>query len=206
MLQLARCCAVVGCVLALGSCASSQDDVKALVAMTPEHFRDTAAITDDELETTAVISMEPGFKQTIFVWDTGWECNSFLRAFVDKRTLKVNYQLYVVVGYVGSQWRFYDTINYKTAAGVESAPVTLITRDVPTCTSQGCLYKETVGFDMSEQMIRQIAASYTPSAGNPWLFKLKGKIIGADQEDGIMPAEAAGLLEAAAVYTGSRHH
>jgi hypothetical protein len=194
-------------VLVLGGCAPQHDDVDLLLSLTPEHFRDTAKITDDSLETTAVISMEPGYQGNNNAGRDGWSCNSFLRAFVDKRSGATTYQLYIDAGYTGHDRRHYDTINYFTPQGIQSAPVIKIARDKGSCPKNDeCVHKEIVGFDMSESTVRQIAINYKPNAPNGWLFKLKGRIVGADQEDVIMPSEAAGLLLAVQAYKASLGH
>jgi hypothetical protein len=193
-------------VLALCGCAPQHDDIGLLLSLTPEHFRDTAQITDDPLETTAVISMEPGYQGNNNARRDGWSCNSFLRAFVDKRSGATTYQLYADTGYTGHDRRLYDTINYFTPQGVQSAPVIKIARDKGSCPkNDACVHKEIVGFNMSESMVRQIAATYAPNAKNGWAFRLKGRIVGADQEDAIMPSEAAGLLLAVQAYRASGH-
>lgn len=190
---------------ALCGCVSTHDNAALLVSLTPEHFRDTAQIIDDPLETTVIISMEPGFHEVNNVFHDGWECDSFLRAFVDKRSGATTYQLYIDAGYIGHDRRLYDTINYFTPQGVQSDPVIKIARDKGSCRKDDCVHKEIVGFNMPETILRQIAATYAPNAGNPWLFKLKGKIVGAEQEDGIMPSEAAGLLMAVQSYRATPH-
>ncbi len=62
----------------LSGCASGPT-VEELISLTPEHFRDTATVKDDVLETTAVISTENGYVERGFADD-------FLRAFIDKKT------------------------------------------------------------------------------------------------------------------------
>jgi hypothetical protein len=193
-------------VLALCGCGSSGDSAEQMISFTPEHFRDTAQIVDDHLETTAIISTEQGRHEIGDMVTDGWKCKSFLRAFVNKRSGAATYQLYVVIRYFGDR-RGFSTINYFTPKGVQSSSLVKIARDKGSCPkSDECVHKEIVGFDMSESMVRQIAATYAPNARNGWLFKLKGRIIGADQEDVIMPSEAAGLLLAVQAYKVSLHH
>ena len=193
-------------VLALWGCGSSGDSVEQMIAFTPEHFRDTAQVVDDTLETTAIISTEQGRHEIGDIFTDGWKCKSFLRAFVDKRSGAATYQLYVEIRYLGDR-RAYNTINYFTPQGVRSSSLVRIARDKGPCPRSGdCQHTEDVGLNMPEDMLRQIAATYAPNTRNGWLFKLKGKIGGTDVEDVIMPSEAAGMLMAVQAYKSSLHH
>jgi len=192
-------------VLALCGCATSHDNPE-LFLLTPEHFRDTAQIVDDSLETTATISMEPGYHEHNNINKDGWSCDSYLRAFVDKRSGRTTYQLYVDVGYISHERRLYDSVNYKTPEGIQSAALIKIARDKNYCRrDKECEHDEVVGLNLPEGVVREIAATYSPNAQNPWLFKLKGRILNEDMEDGIVPAEAAGLLMAVQAYKASLH-
>ncbi len=191
--------------LALCGCASG-DSFETLISMTPEHFRDTAQIFDDQLETTAIISMEPGFHGPHNMPQDGWVCDAYLRAFVEKQSGATTYQLYVDVSYVAHDRRLYDTIVYRTSQGVQSAPVIKISRDRASCRKNDCTHRDVVAFEMPETMLRQIAATYTPNTRNGWLFKIKGKFIDTDVQYVIMPSEAAGLLMAVQAYKASLRH
>jgi hypothetical protein len=190
--------------LALCGCASG-DSFETLVSMTPEHFRDTAQILDDQLETTAIISMEPGFHARHNLAVDRLVCDAYLRAFVEKQSGATTYQLYVDASYSGHDRRLYNTIVYRTPQGIQSAPVIVISRDRANCRKDDCMHRDVVAFDMPEAMLREIAATYTPNVRNGWLFKIKGKFLDTDIEDVIMPSEAAGLLMAVKAYKASLH-
>jgi len=195
----------VGAALLLSGCAgpSVQEQASQLVLLTPEHFRDTATLKDDPLDTTAIITTEPGWKETKGLLKVVWN-DEFLRVFVDKRTGAATFQVYTYVAYFAPGWHFYQTANYATPSGPTEVPVDVIDRHVIDCDAQagGCDYSESVGFDVTEPFLKAIAATYSPGAGNPWLFKLNAKS-GDEYKDGLMPAEIAGCLMAVDAYRAS---
>lgn len=129
-----------------------------------------------------------------------WDDN-FLRAFVDEKSGRTTIQLYQVIYYQGSGWNFYQTVNFETASGPESRPVTIIKRDVDCSGSRysGCTYVEHVGFDVDEKLLRIIAERYQPGQRAGWKFKFSAKS-GKEYNDGMLPAEVAGFLETLDAY------
>jgi hypothetical protein len=193
-------------VLALCGCGSSGDSAEQMISFTPEHFRDTARIIDDALDTTAIITTEEGSRRGGDFSVDGWTRKSFLRAFVDKRSRAATYQLYVAISYLGDR-RVYSTINYFTPQGVQSSSLVKIAHGTDSChEGEECLRTEDVALNMPEDMVRQLAATYTTHTRNGWVFKIKGKIIGTDVVGVIMPSEAAGLLMAVQAYKASLRH
>lgn len=172
-----------------------------LMALTPADFQRTATLKDDPLDTTAQISTEPGFQEKRgllkFV-----SYDNFLRAFIDKKTGRTDFQVYQYINYGGS-WRFYQTANFETPAGPESKQVTVISRDVGSCSTYGCSFTEHIGFDVAEDLLRSIAAGYAAAPGSVWRFKFGSKA-GGDWQDGMATAEVAGLLAAVDIYRASR--
>lgn len=189
--------------LALWGCASG-DSAEDIMSYTPEHFRDTALITDDALDTVAVISTQNGRHQGTDFGGDGWSCKSFLRAIIDKRSRATTYQLYAEVSYFDDR-RAYSMINYFTPQGVQSVPLTKIAHSSDPCHKSDCMKTEDVAFDMPESMLREIAGTYAPHAANGWEFKLKGRIISTDVVGVVMPSEAAGLLMTVKAYKASLH-
>jgi hypothetical protein len=192
--------------LSVSGCAAQ--DPKELVAqisaMTPQSCAAIATIKDDPLDVKATMTTEPCWhdKQGLLglVWTDG-----FLRAFIDKKTGKVEFQVYEYITYSGPGWHFYESVNYATPSGPVQAPVTVIDQHVIDCGGPGgCTYSETVGFDMDEQMLRVIAATYSPGAPNAWLYKFNSKS-GIEFKDGLMPSEVAGGLAAVDAYRSAHH-
>lgn len=117
--------------LALSGCTttSRESQLQTALSLTKEHFKNTAMVKDDSLDTIATISTVNGFQEKRGLLGIVWEDN-FLRAFIDKKTGKTSFQLYQVINYQGGGWNFYQTVNFETTSGPQSTPVTVISRDV----------------------------------------------------------------------------
>jgi len=151
---------------------------------------------DDDLETNAVITTANGFQDSTFAGD------QFYRAFIDKKTGAVAFQVYERITYGDAAWRFYETVNYRTDDGLQSQSVTVINRSVNcegVSVTRVCIYTEDVAFEVPEELLRKHAAMYTPNGANSWLLRYKSKA-GTSVDDGFLPAETAGLLMAVDAY------
>ena len=193
-------CAFIALIIV--GCASSQQSaqIETAVKLPKEHFKNTAVVKDDSLETVATISTINGFQEKRGLLGIVWDDN-FLRAFIDKKSGKVTYQLYQVLRYQGEGWKFYEVANYETPSGPRSVPLISIGRDVNCSGSKygGCLYTEQVAFDVDESLLKTISDKFVPGQMSGWKFKFKAKS-GEEYTDGLLPAEAAGLLEKVAEY------
>jgi hypothetical protein len=178
--------ALVGCVAEM-----REEQMSLAVSLTPEHFRDTATVRDDQLDVIATVTTINGFQAKNGLLKIVGDDN-FLRAFIDKKTGKTSFQVYQVI-YYGGGWRFYNRANYSTLDGPKSVSVTSISRDVVSCSRYGCSYVEHIAFDIDEKSLRSIAARYQPGQRLAWQFKFLSKS-GQDYNDGILPAEVAGFL------------
>lgn len=179
---------------------SFEKQFKRYMALTPQHFVETATLIDDRMETTAVITTQNGFqiKQGLLkrVNDDG-----FFRAFIDKKTGKTRYQLYHTLTYAGD-WVYFEQVNYEGVTEVQSKPLDVVSREVGNCSEiLGCFKNETVAFDVEEETLRRVAAGYDPSGKGTsgWLYRLKAKN-GVNRDEGMSPAEAAGILSAVDLY------
>lgn len=187
---------IAGTVL-FGTPASAQDARK-LFAMTPEQFAAKVAVKDDQFETEISFNTEAGWRES--------PSDAFLRAYVDKTSGKVTYQLYQIVRFRGD-WPFYRTINYYTPEGLREGELSRIHSDVDCGAIRwggSCSMYEHVGFELPEALVRYIASVYKPNTAVMWKYKLKGRFSDGDHVDGIMPAEAAGLLAVVDRYRASR--
>jgi hypothetical protein len=190
-------------ILALAVAAqANQKELAAALALTPEHFAETAEIKDDDLETVATISTLPGYQRKRGLMKVLWDDN-FLRAFIDKSTGKTTFQVYQIIPYSG-RFRRYQTVNFETPAGPRSIPATTIDQSVDGCSRYGCSYTEHVGFDVDEDVLRAAAAAYRPGVAAAWRFKFKAQS-GDEWQDGILGAEIVGLLTVVDAYR-SRFH
>ena len=73
-----------------------------------------------------------------------------------------------------------------------------IGREVIGCADM-CVYRDTVGFSVSRELMEEIASKYVAGSSPLWRFRLKSQD-GIDGEDRISPAEAAGILLAVQSY------
>lgn len=192
-------------VAAFVGCAGTNLEEQTQMAynLTKEHFKNTATIKDDPLDTLATITTLNGF-QFKYGRDTVLNDN-FLRAFINKKTGTTTIQLYQVIYYHGGGWNFFQTINYETPSGPEARRVKVISRNVDCSGSHyygGCTYTEHLAFEIEEEFLRIIAAGYQPGQHVTWKFKFKAKS-GREYKDGMLPAEIAGFLEAIDAYRAS---
>ena len=161
---------LVGPCLAAGVallCASARAEIPNPLSLTPQHFFETATIKDDAMETTAIISTVEGYKERRGLLNIVWNDN-FLRAFIDKRSGAVTYQLYQRIYYEARHWRSYDMVNVQTPKGVETRPVTTIGQEVLSCSGGGdCHFVEDLGFDVEESLLRGLKQAYEANYNPP---------------------------------------
>lgn len=192
-------------VIALYGCATTtESQLQTAVSLTKEHFSNTATIKDDALDTTATITTVNGFQEKRGLLGVVWE-DDFLRAFVDKKSGKTLIQVYQKLSYRGSGWHFFNTVNYETPTGPQSAQLTIIKRDVDCSGSRylGCTYTEQVGFNVDENLLRTIAGKYAPGKLAGWKYKFSAKS-GQDYAGAILPAEIAGFIDKVDEYRAGK--
>ena len=171
-----------------------------ILSLSMEHFRDTATLKDDALDTTATITTEPGFieHQGLLRFVTH---DTFLRGFINKKTGEATTQVYEWITYDGD-WRFYETANFSTLNGPVSAPATQIDKQVDACSTLSCTHTEHVAFTIPEAYLRALAAAYVPGKPAIWLYKFIPKA-GPDFTDGLSNAEVAGFIAKIDDYTAA---
>lgn len=177
---------------------TSQSQLQTLTNMTSQNFRDKVSISDDSLDTVATLSTVNGFKETRGLLGIVWD-DSFLRAFVDKKTGSTIIQLYQSTTYTSSSWHNYQTVNFETPNGPESAPVTTVKHSVDCSLSKyndgACNYNEQVVFQVNESLLRTISRHYHPNQMQVWQFKFTAQS-GKTFKDGLTGAEISGFMEA----------
>ncbi|MBT6767767.1 MAG: hypothetical protein HOA81_02100 [Opitutales bacterium] len=188
----------------LSGCVTSKQQTENAQLLTPEHFKRTAIIEEGDSEATAIITTRNGFrrKQGLlhFVFD-----DNFLRAFIDKKTEEVTYQVYQSIYYQASDWRFYLKANYESSDGPESVVAKFVRAPLahdlncPDHTSSVCAYNEHVGFPVYRELLDSIVSTYDPSKSDEWKFRFIPRI-GDDYHDGLLVAEIVGFLEAVDSY------
>lgn len=151
------------------------------------------SVNDDSLEPVITLTTEPVWKSNGRFTDKV-RSDNFLRAFINKRSGAVTYQLYQQVTYTGD-WRRFGSVNYAGDEGPVTAPVIPISQEVVTCSHGLCVYREALGFAVPREVLDIIASRYSPDRAEFWRFRFKGRG-GLDWEDRISSAEVAGLLQA----------
>lgn len=190
-------CIFVAASLVAGSPAGAAQ--QKLFALTPEHFAVKVRTKDDALETKASFDTREGWREQ--------PSDVFLRAYVDKQTGEVEYQLYASVSTRGD-WQFYDRINYQAPdRTVQEGKLIRVGSDV-SCGAVRyggrCTVYEDGIFIVDESLLRTLAGLYAPGREVAWQFKLKGRYQDGDYLNGIAPAEAAGLLAVVDRYRSAR--
>jgi hypothetical protein len=175
--------------------------VQQLLNMTPEDFSAKITIKDDSLETSAEISTVNGWQQKDGLLKIV-NSDQFFRAFVNKRSGVVTYQVYQYVYYYGD-WAFFNLVNFETPDGPVQKDLTVISRDVLECSRYlGCRHVEHLAFDVDEGLLRAAAANYKPGQLAAWRFRLKAKS-GVQRDEGFVAAEIIALLQAVDKYKAS---
>lgn len=177
--------------------AQAKDPV--LASLTPEHFRDTAAVIEKPPDAT-VISTEPGYAAHSGPLRMVWN-DEFLRAIIDPKTGHRSFEVDALIVYTGN-WRSYRTATYPSAGAPQSVPLINRGSESANCAVGECTYTEHVAFPMDEELVRRLALRYVP--GNPamWSFKLIAAK-GPAYTGVLSSAEFAGLLARADGYLGS---
>jgi hypothetical protein len=161
-----------------------------LLTLTPDHFRQTAALTSDPVSGTTTISTAPGFVEHTGLMRTVWH-DEYLQAVIDGKTGRRTYQITAFEIYNGSP-RWYETATYSSPNGPRTVKTTVLEKKAEFCATGACTYTERVAFPIEEETLRQ-AAGNAASSPSLWRFELVAKAapnyIGA-----LSTAEIAGLL------------
>ncbi|WP_373476234.1 hypothetical protein [Sphingorhabdus sp.] len=173
----------------------------AIAKLTPSQIAGTASIKDDPLEPLVTITTEAAFR-----WKGGFtdpvRADNMLRAILDRPTVTANYQLYQTITYSGN-WRRYDRANIAFPSGLKTIALTVIDRRVVTCAYGPCVLEETVGFNLSEDDIDALAASYEQNPKATLKFRFKSAT-SFDWNDDLPAVEVVGLLQAVEKWKRSK--
>lgn len=175
----------------------SAKDLGRMQSLNPEYFQRTAIIMDDQLEPIATIETSKGFSSHGRFTDRV-RSDNFFRAFIDKSSGAVRFQLYEDVRYNYS-WRNFASASVLLGGRPVSLQLTTIAHNVEACFSGVCSYRESVGIGLDEAAMREIASTNPAGGFRLWPFRLKAQS-GMDFEDAVIPAEAAGLLAAVEAF------
>ena len=165
-----------------------------LQQLTPSGVAATVFTKDDDLETVAILDTSKAYSSNGAFTDRV-RSDNFVRALINKSTGAIVYQVYQTIRYNGDR-RDFSSATYSTPAGPVQVPVQTISSRLMACFGGLCSYEDSVGFIVPEAVLREVAASYRPNASTPWRFRFQSQSA-FDWEDRLMPAEIAGLLQAA---------
>jgi hypothetical protein len=163
----------------------------ALTSLDLQHFRDTAVVQQNPIDSTTTISTENGFVRHSGPMRMVWN-DEYLRGVIDHKTGHKSFQVYAWTIYSGN-WRSYETAGYQTPGGPKSVPLTKIGKGVANCAVGECTYTERVAFSVDEEMLRRLAAANAAGDAAVWTYTLSAKS-GPDFRGELSSAEIAGLL------------
>lgn len=164
--------------------------------LTADVARQRVAVHEDPLEIEAVLSTEPVARSRRGLIPTSYNDNH-LRAYVDRRTGQVRFELRQEVQYLDRTFRDFQTVNYE--AGRWPATAGLVRFDASrACESveMPAACHEEVGFLLPEAVLRRIAED---PAGGAWSLKFKPRL-GGEHRTSLPRVEISGLLAAVDDY------
>jgi hypothetical protein len=169
----------------------------ALAGLSPADFAQDIHIVDDPLASAIVVSTREGYTRTRSL-QGGLADDVHLRALIDRSTGKITWQVWHDIAYVGGR-KAVDAVHYQAGGAVREARPFHVTHRVDRCPPTDavghCGEAITIGFELSEATVREIAAAYAPGSRAPWPLRFKDTD-GRDVTGGLAPAEAAGILHA----------
>jgi hypothetical protein len=150
-------------------------------------------VKDDDLEYQASIDTHPAHKTKNF-----GETVNFLRVFIDKKSGKSKYQVYVLLSYYNNGFHNYDS----GAASSPDGPVPISVKKIDSqvnCSNKNilndkqCGYQETVLIELDETFLRKLVENFQTEVPVDWKFRLKAHS-GTDSTLSLPYAEIAALL------------
>ena len=159
------------------------------------HFREKVVVKDDSLEQVATFDTSNGFvkKRPLL---SGEMKEEYLRGFLDKKTRKQNYQVYVVMLHQSVDWYRPTHANFCSPLQTTKTKRTYSKKSCKDSRYTGkCFYHEEVVFPVSGAELRRVQKAYAAQGASAiWPFRLKTKS-GKDYTASIPSAEVAALLK-----------
>lgn len=166
---------------------------------TVKYYSDHFTVKDDELEVTAKIDTAKAHKG---ITRAGQNL-TFLRGFVDKKVGTTAYQVYVLLTYKSEGFQNFTSGTAATPNGPIAVIVKQIDRNVD-CQNKvidkQCTYQETIGIDLSESLIRELADVYQPMVEKEWKFRVNSHS-GTSETLSLPYAEIAAFVEKMTSYS-----
>ncbi|WP_419815634.1 hypothetical protein [Glacieibacterium sp.] len=174
---------------------------KQLLAMTPQDFRQAVSVDEDPLEFVATLSTEPAFRNGKGLAKVVWN-DAHLRAVVDKRTGVIRYEVQQVLRHQHGD-RNYVQVNYLTPKGLRTATPVVSDIHNNSCDhfegGRSCVVFRKMSFEVAEQDIRDMAATYAPGNHGNFAFRFKD-VAGEHHTNKLVTAEVVGLVQAVDHY------
>jgi hypothetical protein len=163
-----------------------------LATLTPSNIADGVKLEDDGMEAFAKMSA-----LNAFAVNAGWadrvEADNLFRAFIDRKTGKVTYQLYQTITYT-DEFRIYDAANVLMPSGLVTKDLRKLGSEIIYCgAGLTCRREETIAIDLDDDEMQAIAdvAKIDPMATVRIRFKSHTSM---DWNDDLLSVEAQGLL------------
>lgn len=113
-----------------------------------------------------------------------YESDFFFRAYVDKTTAQISYQMYARLR--AAQWVYWNEARMLSDGNLVTLEVDRITSDV-SCSEHGCLHTEDAGVTLTREQLEAMASE-------PGAVKFSGKVDGLNHQFDIDPAEVSLFL------------
>lgn len=186
--------------IVVSGCVNTMErEANRYTSITKEEAFDLITVRDDSLETRAEINTQDVFKAKSGLLGLTWDDN-FLRAYIDKQTGHVTYQVYDRI-YM-KEWSYFYQVNYSSPSGTQTKDVVRVASDVESCSSNqfiGCTLREDVAWSIDRELLNEVAELYVPGQATGWKYKLKAKS-GDGQTRALTAAEVVALLMAVDNY------
>lgn len=143
--------------------AKLEKQIMALLHRQPAELEPLVKVQGDGLDPRITVSSY-GATQIV---SKGWIASttiedSFLRAFIDKKTGAVSAQIYHIASYGGKNWHFYQSATYQAPDGLKETQISRIDSDV-NCYRHGCAYQEQMVFPIEFSMLEAMAVKFNPA-------------------------------------------
>lgn len=196
---------LIAVTLAVAPAAAAYERLpRALAAMSPADFAAQVHIADKQ--GVVVLSTREGYTRGRVVRGAHID-DVHLRAVVDKASGRTTWQVWHDLVTVR---RHRDVVSVEYLAGGElraARPIGLdhsLGQCPPTDGSGFCNKITRIGFELPEQAVREMAASYAVGSRTPWRLHFRDAA-GRNVTSGLAPAEAAGLVAALEAWRLDAH-
>lgn len=168
-----------------------------LASLSPADFAREIDVVDDPLEPAVVLSTHQGYARGRAI--KGAHANDVhLRALVDRASGRVTWQVWHELITVRGHKQV-TAVHFLAGGNLRQVAPFAVDHWLDQCPATdavgSCNQFTRVGFELTEDMVREIATAYAAGSREPWRLRFKVES-GRDVTGGLAPAEAAGLLQA----------